>query len=135
MRWWGKWHWIKKFARPTKPLITGTKYMLGDLTVSFSFNGQDVFGNPETITGARLWRDNVELQGTLVMHDALNGDFVVLDLDLPAGTVGGFELALVDDEGTTGLRSGFDVQVADEGPSAPMIGSVVFVPKQVPPSP
>lgn len=109
--------------------------MLGNLTVSFTFDGQDVFGNPEVVTDARCWRNGTEISGSTTLSSAANGEFVSDDIDLPAGTHGGFELALVDDEGTTGLRASFSVQVADEGPSAPQIGSIVFVPKQVTPSP
>lgn len=109
--------------------------MLGNLTVVFSFDGRDVFGNPEVVTSARCWRNGAEISGTTTITSGVNGEFVSDDIDLAQGTHSGFELALVDDEGTTGLRSSFTVQVADEGPTAPLIGSVTFVPKTVPPSP
>jgi len=108
--------------------------MLGTLTVQFSFSGTDVFGNPEVITEAKCWRNGIELSGTTTLTDPLTGNFST-EIDLPAGTVTGFELAFVDDEGTTGLRTSFSVQVADEGPTAPSIGGVTFVPLMVPPSP
>lgn len=108
--------------------------MLGTLTVQFTFDGTDIFGNPEEVVSSRCWRDGVELLGTTTMFSATNGEFVADDLDLPVGSVGGFELALVDNEGTTGQHTPFTVEVLDQGPTAPNIGSVVFAPKPVPTS-
>ena len=105
--------------------------MLGTLSVTFTFDGLDIFGNPENVVSARCWRNGAEIFGDTTMQTAMDGEFVSLDVDFPPGDVSGLELALVDDEGTTGLRAPFSVQVTDEGPTAPSIGSVVFVPKQV----
>jgi hypothetical protein len=109
--------------------------VLGNLTVEFTFNGKDVFGNPETVVDALCW-DNAgsPVIGATTMFSATNGEFVSDDIDLPPGNHNGYELALVDDEGTTGLRSKFNIQVSDEGPTAPMIGTVTFLPKPVPTS-
>lgn len=109
--------------------------MLGDIRINFTYSGLDVFGNPETVTGAQVRRNGAAVASTTAMTNPTSGVVTVADIDLPVGTASGFELALVDNDNTVGLWAPFSVQVANAGPSAPTIGSVTFVPKQVPPSP
>lgn len=115
-------------SQPTQPFITGVTYMLGTLKIGYSFDGMDVFGQDEVIEGARIFINDFEIEEEVLFTKTTDtlGEVMVENLSLPLG-MNELEMAFIDDEGTTGKRSSFMVEVTDAGPTAPVLTSVQFV--------
>lgn len=101
------------------------------LTIPFTWDQKDQEGRAEQFgNAARVWIDNTEMVMVTVAFDAATGvGAASVDANLNPGVDYLVELALIDDDGTTGTRAGASFRYDDAGPTAPTLGTITSVPK------
>lgn len=101
------------------------------LTIPFAWDQKDQEGRAEQFGGAaHVWIDGAEVPVALVTFDTATGQGnIIVDANLAPGVDYTLEVALVDDDGTTGTRAATSFRFDDAGPTAPVLGTVTSVPK------
>lgn len=99
--------------------------MLGLIEIDFSHDGRDIFGQPETVVSANIYRSGMALSAGTITGALITS----LEVDLSVG-FHDLTVRLIDDQGTEGAESNpISLEIVDGGPSAATITGARWVPK------
>lgn len=99
--------------------------MIGTVELDFSHDGRDVFGNPDTVVSANIYRS-----GVLLSAGSISGAVITsAEVDLSFG-FHDLTVRLVDDQDQEGAESNtVQLEIVDGGPSAATLTGVRWLPK------